>query len=222
MIFDPAEWTYHPFLRFWVVPDLAEAASRAGQAEAAQAWLAELEPLAKRGRDPLLLAGLCYARALLAAGEDAEPLFRAALGPEVENWPLLHARVLLAYGTWLRRRRRVKQSRTPLRAARAAFEARGATALADMAQRELRATGETPSRRGPAAWDRLTPQELQIAELAARGATNGEIGQRLYVSHRTVSTHLHRIFPKLGITSRTQLAVALATGLAQGGQSENS
>jgi DNA-binding CsgD family transcriptional regulator len=219
VIFDPGEWTYHPFLRFWVAPDLAEAASRTGQAAAAAAWLAELEPLAERGRDPLLLAGLSYARAVLAAGDDAEPLFRAALGPEVQAWPLLHARVLLAYGTWLRRRRLVTQSRAPLRAARAAFEARGATAWADMAQRELRATGETPRRRGPAAWDRLTPQELQIAKLAAQGATNAEIGQRLYVSHRTVSTHLQRIFPKLGITSRNQLAAALATGLAQDSQS---
>jgi DNA-binding CsgD family transcriptional regulator len=219
VIFDPAEWTYHPFLRFWLVPDLAEAASRAGQAAAAAAQLAELEPLAERGRDPLLLAGLSYARAVLAAGDDAEPLFRAALGPQVKAWPLLHARVLLAHGTWLRRRRRVAQSRPPLRAARAAFEARGATAWAGMAQRELRATGETPRRRGPAAWDRLTPQELQIARLAAQGATNGEIGQQLYVSHRTVSTHLHRIFPKLGVTSRTQLAAALATRLAQDRQS---
>jgi DNA-binding CsgD family transcriptional regulator len=222
VIFDPAEWTYHPFLRFWVVPDLAEAASRTGQGTAAAAWIAELEPLAERGRDPLLLAGLSYARAVLAEGDDAEPLFRAALGPETETWPLLHARVLLAYGTWLRRHRRVTQSRAPLRAARAAFEARGATAWADMAQRELRATGETPRRRGPAAWDRLTPQELQIAQLAAQGATNAEIGQRLYVSHRTVSTHLHHIFPKLGITSRTQLAAALATGLAHDGPSADS
>jgi DNA-binding CsgD family transcriptional regulator len=212
VIFDPAEWTYHPFLRFWVVPDLAQAASRCDRpaAVAATAWVAELEPLAERGRDPLLLAGLCYARAVLAPADDAEPLFLAALGPQVQAWPLLHARTLLGYGTWLRRRRQVTQSREPLRAARAAFEACGALALADLAQRELRATGETPHRRGPAAWDRLTPQELQIAKLAAQGATNAEIGQRLYLSHRTVSTHLHRIFPKLGITSRTQLAAALA------------
>ena len=217
VIFDPAQWEYHPFLRFWVVPDLAEAAARAGQAAAAAARIAELESLAERGRDPLLLAGLSYARAVLADGDDAGPLFRAALGPEVEAWPLLQARVLLAYGAWLRRRRLVAQSRPPLRAAREAFEARGATPWADVAQQELRATGETPRRRGPAAWDRLTPQELQIAKLAAQGATNWEIGQRLYVSRRTVSTHLHRIFPTLGITSRTQLAAALATGLAQDG-----
>lgn len=215
VIFDPAEWTYHPFLRFWVVPDLAEAASRAGHTAAAAAWIAELEPLAERGRDPLLLAGLSYARAMFATGDDADPLFRAALGPGVEACPLLRARVLLAYGAWLRRRHRVTESRPPLRAARAAFEARGATAWAEVAQRELRATGETPRRRGPASWDRLTPQELQIAKLAARGATNWEIGQRLYVSRRTVSTHLHRIFPKLGITSRTQLTAALATRLPQ-------
>jgi DNA-binding CsgD family transcriptional regulator len=159
---------------------------------------------------------------VLATGNDAEPLFRAALGPQVETWPLLHARALLAYGAWLRRRRRVAQSRPPLRDARAAFEAHGATAWADVAQQELRATGETPRRRGPAAWDRLTPQELQIATLAAQGATKGEIGQGLYVSRHTVSAHLHRIFPKLGITSRTQLAAALATRLDKTSSPEHS
>ena len=87
----------------------------------------------------------------------------------------------------------------------AAFETRGATAWADMAQRELRATGETPRRRGPAAWDRLTPQELQISRLVADGQTNREIAAQLYLSPRTIDYHLRKVFTKLGIGSRTDL-----------------
>jgi DNA-binding NarL/FixJ family response regulator len=78
----------------------------------------------------------------------------------------------------------------------------------------LRATGESSPRRGPDARDLLTPHELHIARLAAEGLTNREIGQRLYLSHRTVSTHLHRIFPKVGITSRAELAAVLERGRA--------
>jgi DNA-binding NarL/FixJ family response regulator len=74
---------------------------------------------------------------------------------------------------------------------------------ADRAHRELRASGETVRKRQAEAWDELTPQELQIAQLAADGLTNREIGERLYISHRTVGTHLYQLFPKLGVTSRT-------------------
>ena len=98
----------------------------------------------------------------------------------------------------------------PLRAARSGFDALGAAPWAARADQELRATGErgwqaTSSRR-----DRLTPQEAQIAELAVRGLSNREIGQQLFLSHRTIGSHLYRIFPKLGITSRKQLADALS------------
>jgi len=211
-VFDPAAWTYHPFLRYWAVPDLADAAVRAGRVAETAARVAELEPLAAQGRDPLLLSGLAYARALLAGdgAGDAEELFHAGLGPIMDTWPLLRARLSLAYGAWLRRRRRIVESRPPLRQAHAIFDALGATPWGEFARQELRATGETAHRRGPQEWNRLTPQELQIAQLAATGASNREIGHRLYVSHRTVSTHLYRIFPKLGITSRSQLAAALA------------
>jgi DNA-binding NarL/FixJ family response regulator len=74
----------------------------------------------------------------------------------------------------------------------------------------LRASGETSRRRDPEARDRLTAQELQIAQLAAEGLTNREIGQRLFLSHRTIATHLYRVFPKLGITARSELALVLA------------
>jgi DNA-binding NarL/FixJ family response regulator len=74
----------------------------------------------------------------------------------------------------------------------------------------LRTAGERSRRRVPEARHQLTAQELQIAQLAANGLSNREIGQRLYLSHRTVSIHLYRVFPKLGITSRGELTIALA------------
>jgi DNA-binding NarL/FixJ family response regulator len=97
----------------------------------------------------------------------------------------------------------------PLRAAREAFDALGAAGWGERARQELRASGETSRRRTPDAWDELTPQELQIAQLAAAGLTNREIGERLYLSHRTIGSHLYRIFPKLGVTSRSELRDAV-------------
>ena len=85
------------------------------------------------------------------------------------------------------------------------FDAIGASSWGDQARSELRASGERSRRRDPTARDELTAQELQIAQLAATGLSNREIGQRLYLSHRTISTHLYRVFPKLGITSRAEL-----------------
>jgi DNA-binding NarL/FixJ family response regulator len=96
-----------------------------------------------------------------------------------------------------------------LRAARDAFDALGCKAWSDQVRRELRASGESSRRSDPAARDQLTAQELQIAQLAAQGLSNREIGQRLYLSHRTIGTHLYRTFPKLGITSRSELRSAL-------------
>jgi DNA-binding NarL/FixJ family response regulator len=101
------------------------------------------------------------------------------------------------------------ESRPPLREAADAFSVLGSARFADRAQRELRASGETVRRHRPEVWDQLTPQELQIAQLAADGLTNREIGERLYISHRTVGTHLYQLFPKLGVTSRTELRAVL-------------
>ena len=136
---------------------------------------------------------------------DEEALFLEPVGA----YPLIRARLLLAYGAWLRRRRRLADSRAPLRAAREAFDALGAVRWGERARQELRASGETSRRRTPDAWDELTPQELQIAQLAAAGLTNREIGERLYLSHRTIGSHLYRIFPKLGVTSRSELRDAV-------------
>ena len=101
------------------------------------------------------------------------------------------------------------QSRAPLREAAETFEALGLLRSAERARRELRASGETVRRLDPGAWAQLSPQELQIAQLAAEGLSNREIGEQLYLSHRTVESHLYRLFPKLGVTSRAQLRDAL-------------
>jgi ATP/maltotriose-dependent transcriptional regulator MalT len=154
---------------------------------------------------------LRHARALLArGGAEAQRYFDEALAADLGRWPLQRARLLLAYGEWLRRQRRIAESRAPLRTARDAFDTLGCASWSARARRELRASGESSRRRDPAARDQLTAQELQIAQLAAQGLSNREIGQQLFVSHRTVGTHLYRVFPKLGITARGELGVALS------------
>jgi DNA-binding CsgD family transcriptional regulator len=159
--------------------------------------------------------GLRHARALLAGDdEEAARHFGDGLSADLDRWPFQRARLLLAHGQWLRRQRRIADSRAPLRTARDTFDALGCAAWSDRARRELRASGESSRRRDPEARDQLTAQELQIAQLAAEGLTNREIGQRLYLSHRTIATHLYRVFPKLGITARTELAAALTAETA--------
>jgi DNA-binding CsgD family transcriptional regulator len=208
-VFDPADPAYHPFIRCWAIGDLAEAAVHSGHRAAARAVLQELEPLAAQTPSSWFQTGMRYARPLLADDHDAEPLFQAALDADLTRWPVARARLQLAYGAWLRRQRRVAESRAPLRAAREAFDVLGVFPWGERARQELRAAGEASRRRAPEAWDQLTPQELQIAQLAANGLSNREIGQQLYLSHRTVGTHLYRVFPKLGITSRAQLPATL-------------
>ena len=110
----------------------------------------------------------------------------------------------------LRRQRRVVESREQLRAARGTFDALGVRTWAQQAYQELRATGERGWQPTSNPRELLSPQETQIAELAALGLSNREIGERLFLSHRTVSSHLYLMFPKLGIASRGQLAAALA------------
>jgi DNA-binding CsgD family transcriptional regulator len=141
---------------------------------------------------------------------EAAARFEEALGADLDRWPLWRGRLLLARGRWLRRHRRVAESRGVLRAARDTFDALGSAPWGEQARRELRASGERSRRRVPDARDQLTAQELQIAQLAGEGLSNREIGERLFLSHRTVSTHLYRVFPKLGITSRAELDAALA------------
>jgi DNA-binding CsgD family transcriptional regulator/tetratricopeptide (TPR) repeat protein len=215
-LFDPASPAHHPVVACWIVGDLAEAALRTDRADEARARVKQVEAAAGDASGTCIAVGLRHARAVLAQdpGEAADR-FGAALDADLTRWPLQRARLLLAYGQWLRRQRRIADSRPPLRDARDAFDAMGCAAWGDQARRELRASGESSSRRDLAARDQLTAQELQIAQLAAQGLSNRDIAQRLYLSHRTISTHLYRIFPKLGITSRGELRSALSARTAR-------
>jgi ATP/maltotriose-dependent transcriptional regulator MalT len=205
-MFDPADPSYHHRELFAAIMSLAETAVRAGQRDDARAVVAVVERTAEITPSPLLHVHLRYARAVLADDNEAELLYLDALGHDLARWPLARARLELAYGGWLRRQRRNAESRAPLRSAHTVFDIIGARSWAEQARTELRAAGGRAATRGPTADEVLSPQEMQIARLAAGGLSNREIGQRLYLSHRTVGSHLYRIFPKLGITSRTQLA----------------
>lgn len=209
-LFEPGDAAHHQVWRQWVISELAEAAVAAGRQETARRAVAELEAVAARTSAPLLHVGLRHARAVLAGDADAEALYHAALGADLSSWPTARARLLLAHGMWLRRRRRIQEARVPLRAARDAFDVLGLLAWGEKARGELRAAGEASDLRVPPTAELLTSQELHIARLAAGGLSNREIAQQLYLSHRTVSTHLYRAFPKLGITSRAQLRDVLA------------
>lgn len=176
--------------------------------------LRTLQPIAAATRSPILRVTVAYAEAVLAGADpdgdvDADAVFRARLGMDLSGWPFERARLQLAYGGWLRRRRRAVESRPYLREAGTAFDALGVVPWADRARRELRAAGEA-SRRPVDRQSLLTPQELQIAQLAATGLSNPEIAERLFLSRRTVSTHLYRIYPKMGISSRGELTEAMA------------
>jgi DNA-binding CsgD family transcriptional regulator len=210
-IHDPADPAYHGAIRCFMIGDLAEAAVRSGNTAGIGAFMAEMEAVADLTPAPLLHAGLRYARALLADVSEAEALFDAALESDMAAWPFLRARAQLGYGEWLHQQRRNAASRAPLRSARDAFDALGVIPWSERARQLLRATGAASRPLEPEARDRLTPQELQIVQLAAQGLSNREIGQKLYLSHRTISSHLYRAFPKLGITARAELPAALRT-----------
>ncbi|HEX6344694.1 AAA family ATPase [Umezawaea sp.] len=185
--------------------ELAAAAVRTGH----EAEAAEILDRAEKGvaddasaRTRLLLH---RGRALLEP-DAAEDRFRTALAdPLGEQWPFERAQVLLDHGEWLRRRRRIAEARPVLTAANEVFRRLGARPWLDRAQGELRAAGVDSAPAAPDALTSLTPQQQQIIRLAARGLTNREIGERLFLSPRTVGSHLYRSFPKLGITARSQL-----------------
>jgi DNA-binding CsgD family transcriptional regulator len=208
-LFDPSDISYHQRELFSAVSYMAEAAVHCGRRDDAVAMLDGVGTLAALTPSPQLQLGIAFARAVLADDAEAEPLYRSAFAATSGRAPLHEARLNLVFGQWLRRQRRVQESRGPLRAARDFFELHGFAPWAERARQELRASGEASggNRVNPRA--RLSPQELQIARMAAEGMTNQEIGQRLFLSHRTVGSHLYRIFPKLGVTSRWQLKDAL-------------
>jgi DNA-binding NarL/FixJ family response regulator len=153
------------------------------------------------------LALVARCRGLLSDGDAAAGHFTRALELHAATGrPFDRARTELACGQALRRARRPGQARGHLRAALDGFEQIGAAGWAGRARAELRASGQTARRRDPSTLTQLTPQELQIARLAAAGATNREIAAQLFVSPRTVEYHLYKVFPKLGIASRAVLA----------------
>jgi DNA-binding CsgD family transcriptional regulator len=152
---------------------------------------------------------LARARALVDATAEAEHAYRrsiALLTPTPARADL--ARSHLVYGEWLRRRKRRSDARTHLRAAHTMFVEMGAAPFAERARTELLATGERARVRTAQAAPVLTPQEEQVARLAADGMTNAEIGSRLFISAKTVDYHLGKIYRKLGIDSRRQLRSA--------------
>jgi DNA-binding CsgD family transcriptional regulator len=205
-MYEPGDPAHHHLVLSFAIDDLAEAAAHSGHRDEARSIMLQVESVAKQTPSPWLHAALRYARAVLADEEDAEAAFReAADDRRLASWPFLRARLQQAFGEWLRRERRTTESRAPLREARDAFDALGVTPWGERARQELRAAGEASRRRARGTLDVLTPQELQIVQMAAGGLSNREIGLRLYLSYRTVESHLYRAFPKLGITSRTQL-----------------
>ncbi|MFD6725603.1 AAA family ATPase [Streptomyces sp. NPDC060131] len=186
--------------------DLAAAAVRSGHREEAAVIVERCARALADNASPRLRALIGRARGLLADAGDAEPHFRAALAdPVLEHWPFERAQTLLDLAEWLRRRRRVAEARPPLTEALEIFRRLGARPWIERARAESRAAGLDVTDSAPDALTGLSPQQRQIIGLAARGLTNREIGERLFLSPRTVGSHLYRSFPKLGITARSQL-----------------
>ena len=185
-------------------PDLVEAAVRLGRPEEATAPLALFETWSRNIAQPWATALVHRCRALLDGDEHH---FRQALNLyEQGDRPFDEARTRLLYGEWLRRDKRKADARIHLGIALQAFERLGAAPWADRAQAELTATGTAGRPAGRGLAGNLTPQELQIVRLAAQGATNKDIAAQLILSPRTVGHHLYKAYPKLGVTSRAELA----------------
>jgi RNA polymerase sigma factor (sigma-70 family) len=156
----------------------------------------------------------------MAPDEDAEPLYAEALDHLGRSGVLTDvARSRLVYGEWLRRQRRRRDARVQLRQAHEMLQAMGAGAFAHRAEVELLATGERARARVDEARDQLTPQERQVAQLAAEGESNAEIAAQLFISPHTVAYHLRKVFNKLSVSSRNQLAKALGESLQPSPQS---
>ncbi|WP_420847121.1 ATP-binding protein [Nonomuraea basaltis] len=191
-------------LTAYLLPDLVEAAARTGTAHHEAATRCESWARQAGRPDALALATRC--RALISPAAEAEAHFETALRQHSQEWE--RSRTHLLYGEWLRRRRRRTDARRQLRAALEGFEQAGAIPWADRARAELRGTGEVIDQASATGTllGRLTPQEREVVRLAAAGISNREIATQLFLSPRTVGHHLYRAFPKLGVTSRTQLA----------------
>jgi DNA-binding CsgD family transcriptional regulator len=204
--------TFAPYIAhaLWVLMDLVDAAVHTGRHAEAAAHVAAARKARIANISPRLSMIVSGAAAMADPDHNHEH-FQAALAiPDGTRWPFEHARIQLAYGERLRRIKSTDEARKYLRGALDTFERLDARPWVMRARSELRAAGvsiDIPER-VPAAC--LTPQEREIAMLAATGLTNKQIGERLFLSHRTVATHLYQLFPKLGVTSRAALRDALA------------
>ena len=194
----------------WTLSELVEAAARSGRPEAAADALGRLAEMARACGSDWVLGVEARARAVVADPGDADALHRHAIGClERTRFRTELARTRLLYGEWLRREGRRVDAREHLRAAHGMLAGMGMEAFAERARRELLATGEKVRKRTVETRDDLTAQERQIAEFARDGLSNPEIGARLFLSPRTVEWHLRKVFGKLGIHSRYELAGAL-------------
>jgi DNA-binding CsgD family transcriptional regulator/tetratricopeptide (TPR) repeat protein len=199
------------FVSAWTAMELLEAATRSDNRELAGLALERIVAATSFARTDSAQGILARSRALLSEGASAERLYgeaiewlgRSLLRPEL-------ARAHLLYGEWLRREGRRADAREQLRIAYGQLTAIGMEAFAERTRRELQATGEKLRKRTVETRDDLTAHERQIAQLACDGLSNPEIGARLFVSPRTVEWHLRKVFGKLGIHRRRELAAALA------------
>jgi DNA-binding CsgD family transcriptional regulator len=195
------------------LPELVEAAFRAGEREVAAAAYETLAQRALAAGTPWALGLRARCAALLAEGADAEDAYRESISQLERCQSAVDlARAHLLYGQWLRRAKRRRGARAELRTAHDMFTRMGAQRFADLAAAELRATGEHARALTPETLDDLTPQESRIADLAAAGASNREMAAQLFISPNTVGYHLRKVFRKLHVTSRTQLAGQLKSG----------
>jgi DNA-binding CsgD family transcriptional regulator len=197
---------YEELLTQWVLPELVEAAARCGRQTIALAAAQRLSDQTQACGTELALGMGARARALVSDGQTANDLYEEAIQRLGRCRAAAHlARAHLLYGEWLRRERRRLEAREHLRTAHEKLATMGARAFADRAERELAATGEHARKRTVETTEDLTAQERQVALLARDGHSNPEIGARLFISPRTVEYHLHKVFSKTGINSRSQL-----------------
>ncbi|WP_275001441.1 helix-turn-helix transcriptional regulator [Promicromonospora iranensis] len=196
----------HYHASYATLADLAAAAVRSEHRREASAIVEASARDLGENVSPRLRGLLHRARGLLADPESAEPHFRAALDdPFLTYWPFERAQTLLDLAEWLRRRRRIAEARAPLAEALETFRRLGAVPWIERARTESRAAGVDLGTSTSDALADLSPQQQEIIRLAARGLTNREIGERLFISPRTVGSHLYRSFPRLGVTARSQL-----------------
>ena len=204
----------HPIVSLWTVADLVEGAAKARRTDEVRDAVDRVEAVVRAGRQPGAAATLAWCRGLMGGPRAAEDLASAAADFHRFALPLAEARARLALGELLRRDRQPRAAREHLRTAFELFHGLGARVWADRAAAELRASGEaaqTPESNG---LETLTAQELQIVRYVSQGASNRDVAGQLFISPRTVEYHLYKAYPKLGISSRTQLIGKFAAALA--------